>query len=156
MAKEGLAHPDAGICNKEAVLPGSLRSGGLHSLHQDVPPGRGEFDGVPHHVKQHLAEAEAVTDHLRVVQGPLDGEGEALGLGLLPDHNIQVLEQLLQRAGGVFQVDLTAFNAAHIQHPADKGEQMPPRHLDLVQVVPHQLPVLQMGGGQGGKAQDGV
>ena len=66
------------------------------------------------------------------------------------------MQHIGQMHGGIVQLDGAAFNAAHIQNIVDQAEQMLPRHADFLQVILDQLGVVQMGGRQRRKAEDGV
>ena len=154
-----LGHPDARVPHQEvgADPGGVLRQGLLvHSqLHRALL--RGEFDGVPQQVQQHLVQPHAVAAHVFREDLP-EGYAEPLvlrrGLGLYDADD--AVHRLLQRHRLQVQQHFAAFNLGYVQHVVDQPQQVLAGQGDLPQVVPHLLRVVRIVQGQGGHAHDGV
>ena len=77
-------------------------------------------------------------------------------MDLPADDGFQIVQHIGQVRLGFVQMDLTALNAAHIQHIVDKGKQVVARCENLAQIVPHLFFVVNIADSQCGKADDGV
>ncbi len=72
------------------------------------------------------------------------------------DDIAQLVEDFRQAARLFLQMYLAAFDAAHIQHVVNKAQKVVAGGHDFLQVFLHLLLVVNVGDGQGGKADDGV
>ena len=86
----------------------------------------------------------------------VDVKLQLLGGDIRLDDGFQIVHHLGQ--GGLLLLDLhlAALNAAHVQHVVNEAEQVVAGGGDLGQVVLDLLGVVDVGGGQGGEADDGV
>ena len=117
----------------------------------------GEFQGVAQDVQQHLVQPHAVAaDILRgdIVNGHVEllVLGPDLGLGDADDAVHHLPEGDLIHV----QRQLAAFDLAHIQHVVDEPQEVAAGEGDFFQAVLNLLPVVNVGGGDGGHAHNGV
>ena len=72
------------------------------------------------------------------------------------DDVAQAVENVRQAAWLFLQVDLAALNAAHVQHVVDEAQKVVAGGHDLFEIPRHLLLLVNVGGGQGREADDGV
>ena len=119
--------------------------------------GLGKLHGVAGEIEQDLVQPQLVADDVLVdhIHG-VDEELELFGAYVGLDDGFQVVEDVRKVDVLFLDLDHAAFDPAHVQNVVDQGEQVFAGHRDLFQVVRHLLLVVNVGRGQGGKADDGV
>ena len=158
MLPELLTDADAVVPDVEFIVRIPLRRGGLlHDPQADHTAGGREFHGVGQDVQQDLVEPHGVGNDLLIhnIDG-IDEQGQPLGNDVRLNDVPDVMHQIRQIHRLCLQGDPAAFNAAHIQHIVDEGQQMLAGGGDLFQVINDLIPVVNMGGRQRGEADDGV
>ena len=121
---ELLAHADAVILDAELVLPAAVHfTGKLPHPHRDCAARRGKLDGVGQQVQQDLVQPGLVA--VDVLVGHIRGvhiKFQLLCVNLPADDGFQVVQHIRKVDFHLFQMDLSAFDAAHIQHIVDEGK----------------------------------
>ena len=119
-----MAHADAVVLDAELVLPAAAhRSGKLPHPHRDRAARRGELDGVGQQVQQYLIQPGLIA--VDVLIGHIHGihiKLQLLCVDLPADDGFQVVQHIRKVDFHFFQMDLSAFDAAHIQHIVDEGK----------------------------------
>ena len=156
---ELLRHADAGVLDDE-VGPDEVSAPGgilLGDGHGDAPLLRGKLHGVGEEIQQDLVEAHTVAVDV-LPADVLDEDVKALlfGLHLGLDDAHDALGGLPQADHVHIQGELAALDLGHIQHVVDEAQQVLAGQGDLLQAGGHLLPVVQVGGGDGRHAHDGV
>src|SRR6185437_4494383 len=98
----------------------------------------GELDGVRQQVRQHLAEAHAIADALRLVDEDRVHVEEQLDLlvhGTLPDEEQAVGNDLLQVERNLLELELVRLDLREIENVVDDAEQRFARAVDLADVI---------------------
>ena len=148
MLPEFLTDADAVVPDVEFIVRIPLRRGGLlHDPQADHTAGGREFHGVGQDVQQDLVEPHGVGNDLLIhnIDG-IDEQGQPLGNDVRLNDVPDVMHQIRQIHRLCLQGDPTAFDAAHIQHIVDEGQQMLAGGGDLFQVINDLIPVVNMGG----------
>ena len=125
--------------------------------HRDHAARRGELDGVGQQVQQHLIQPGLVA--VDVLVGHIHGvhiQIQLLCVDLPADDGLQVVQHIREVDLGLFQMDLSAFDAAHIQHIVDEGEQVVAGSEGLGEVILHPFLVVDVADRQCGEADDGI
>ena len=121
---ELLAHADAVVLDAELILPAAAhRSGKLPHPHRDRAARRGELDGVGQQVQQDLIQPGLIA--VDILIGHIHGihiKLQLLCVDLPADDGFQVVQHIRKVDFHFFQMDLSAFDAAHIQHIVDEGK----------------------------------
>ena len=152
------AHADAVILDAELVLSAAAHlTGKLPHPHRDRAARRGKLDGVGQQVQQNLVQpglvaVDVLVGHVHDVHVKL----QLLCVNLPADNGFQIVQHIRKVDLHLFQMDLSAFNAAHIQHIVDEGEQMVAGCKGLGKVVLHPIFIVDIADRQRGKADDGV
>ena len=119
-----MAHADAVVLDAELVLPAAAhRSGKLPHPHRDCAARRGELDGVRQQVQQHLIQPGLIT--VDILIGHIHGihiKLQLLCVDLPADDGFQVVQHIRKVDFHFFQMNLSAFDTAHIQHIVDEGK----------------------------------
>ncbi len=158
MGDKLFAHADASVPDVELVGGVARRGAGLFRYPDaDDTSGGGVFDGVAQQVQQNLVQPQPVAEYVLVdhVHG-VHVQLQLLGMNVRLDDAPQAVENIRQGAGLFVQIYFAAFDAAHVQHIVDEAEQVVAGGHDFLEVLLHLFPVVDMGAGQGGKANDGV
>ena len=152
------AHADAVVLDAELILPEAVhRTRKLPHPHRDHAARRGELDGVGQQVQQHLVQPGLVA--VDVLVGHIHGvhiQIQLLCVDLPADDGFQVVQHIREVDLGLFQMDLSAFDAAHIQHIVDEGEQVIAGSEGLGEVILHPFLVVDVADRQCGEADDGI
>ncbi len=158
MGDKLLAHADARVLDGKLIAGKSRRRARLFNHTQaDDAPRRGVLDGVAQQIQQNLVQPQTVAenvlvDHVHRVHIQL----HLLGVDVRLDDVPQAVENVRQGAGLLLQGDLPALDPAHVQYVVDEAEQMVAGGHDLFQVPLHLLLLVNVGAGQGGKANNSV
>ncbi len=83
------------------------------------------LDGIAQKIDQHLIEPQLITADLVIdhIHGS-DGQFLILGLHVRLEDAPKPLKNLFQAAGLLFQVHLSAFDPAHVQHVVDQSQEV--------------------------------
>jgi len=152
------AHADAVILDAELVLSAVAHlTGKLPHPHRDGAARRGKLDGVGQQVQQDLIQpglvaVDVLVGHVHDVHVKL----QLLCVNLPADNGFQIVQHIRKVDFHLFQMDLSAFNAAHIQHIVDEGEQMVAGCKGLAKIILHPLGIVDIAERQRSKADDGV
>ena len=152
------AHADAVVLDAELVLPAAAHlPGKLAHPHRDRAARRGKLDGVGQQVQQDLVQpgliaVDILVGHIHRVHIKL----QLFCVDLPADDGFQIVQHIRKVDFHLFQMELSAFDAAHIQHIVDEGEQMVAGSKGLGQIILHPLLVVNIADRQCGKADDGV
>ena len=154
-----LRHTDACVAHQEmgADQGGVLRQRLLIHGQLNGALLRGEFDGVPQQIDQHLIQPHTVATH--ILRQDLPGSRLKLlvfrrDLGL---HDIDdAVHRLPQRHRLHIQRHFAAFDLGYIQYVVDKPQQVLAGQRDLTQVIPNALWIVRIVQCQGGHPDDGV
>ena len=84
------------------------------------------------------------------------GERDALALHLRGEHVVRLVQGLRDVHGLGVEVDLAAFDAAHLEHVVDEGQQVLAGAVDLAQVAAYFVHRQAVALCDGGVADDGV
>ena len=153
-----LAHADTGVLHPNLIQSASLgRIRQLGHTDRHRPASGSEFDGVGEEVQQDLVQPGlvAVNVFIRHIHD-IHVQLQLLGVDLSGDDRLDIVKDIRQIGLLLLQVDLSAFNAAHIQHIVDEREQMVTGGEDLGQVVLHFLLIVNVGCGQSRETDNGV
>ena len=158
LLRELLAHTNAVVLDAELILPAAAHlTGKLPHPHRDRAARRGKLDGVGQQIQQYLIQPGLIA--VDVLIGHIHGvhiKLQLLCINLSADDGFQVVQHIRKVDFHLFQMDLSAFNAAHIQHIVDEGEQMVAGCKGLGKVVLHPILIVDIADRQRGKADDGV
>ncbi|CDC68676.1 putative uncharacterized protein [Oscillibacter sp. CAG:155] len=142
------------MCADIVSAPGRVLLGERHA---DGAALRCELQCVGEEVQQHLIEPHAVAVHLLGLDVlNEDVEGLLLGLHLRLDDIDDILRHLPQGQQIHVQCQLAAFDLGHVQHVVDEAQQVLAGEGDLVEAVPHLGGLVDVGGGNGCHAHNGV
>ena len=158
MGDKLLAHPDAGVLHAE-LISGVSRRGPRLLRHADADhaPRWGVLDGIAQQVEQNLVQTQAVAaDVLVNYVHRVHIQLQLLGMDIRMHDVAQPVEDVGQGTGLLLQGHLPALNSAHIQHIVDEAEQMVAGCHNFFQIALHLVPLVDVGGGQGCKADNGV
>ena len=151
-------HADAVVLDAKLVLPAAAHlSGKLPDTYRDRAARRGKLDGVGQQVQQDLIQPGLVA--IDILVGHIYGihvKFQLLGVDLPADDGFQVVQHIGQVDLHLFQMELSAFDAAHVQHVVDEGEQVLAGGKGLGEIILHPLLVVNVADRQRGKADDGV
>ena len=155
---ERRAHADAGVADAELILRAAAqRTGVLADADRDRAARRGELDGVGQQVEQDLPEARPVAADVLVRHvDRVHVQLELLGVHLSADDGLDVVQHIGQADLALFEMELAALDAAHVQDVVDEREQMAARGEGLGQIVPDPFGVADVADRKGGEADDGV
>ena len=152
------AHADAVVLDAELVLPAAAHlPGKLAHPHRDRAARRGKLDGVGQQVQQDLVQpgliaVDILVGHIHRIHIKL----QLFCVDLPADDGFQIVQHLRKVDFHLFQMELSAFDAAHIQHIVDEREQMVAGSKGLGQIILHPLLVVNIADRQCSKADDGV
>jgi len=152
------AHADAIILDAELVLSAAAHlTGKLPHPHRDCAARRGKLDGVGQQVQQNLVQpglvaVDVLVGHVHDVHVKL----QLLCKNLPADDGFQIVQHIRKVDFHLFQMDFSAFNAAHIQHIVDEGEQMVAGCKGLAKIILYPLGIVDITERQRSKADDGI
>ena len=112
------AHADAVVLDAEFVLPAAAHlPGKLAYPHRDRAARRGKLDGVGQQVQQDLVQpgliaVDILVGHIHRIHIKL----QLFCVDLPADDGFQIVQHIRKVDFHFFQMDLSAFDAAHIQH----------------------------------------
>ena len=136
LGREFLAHAHTSILHVQVVETRFPVGAGLVQGHRDAAPLGRKLVGVADQVQQDAVQAAHVAQHRPVGNARCCHRVmQPLGLHLGHEHIADFVHGLHQVGLLQFQLDLTAFNTAHIQHVVDQGQQVLAGCLDLCQVI---------------------
>ena len=152
------AHADAVVLDAELILSAAADLAGKLAHPQRHRAARGgELDGVGQKVHQNLIQPGLVA--IDVLIGNIYRvhiQFQLLCVKLPADDGLYVVQHVGQVDLGLVQLDLSAFDAAHIQNIIDERKQVAAGGKYLGKVFLHAVPVVQMADRQRGKADDGI
>ncbi|CCY98274.1 unknown [Ruminococcus sp. CAG:17] len=84
---------------------------------------RSKFIGIGNEIDNNLTETHLITNHVFYIKIlHLDLPVDTLGFCSTAEHGIQFINQLFQRKGNFFQLNLAAFDSGHIQDIVDQSQ----------------------------------
>ena len=86
----------------------------------------------------------------------VDDQLQLLGIRAWLNNRFQIMDHIRQMHIRLFDGQLPAFDAAHVEDIVDQGEKMPARYRDFPEVVAHLFLIVQVGCRQCRKPYDGV
>ena len=151
-------HADAVVLEDELVAGHlALVAGLLRDLQADAPAVRRVLDGVAQQVGEDLLDAQGVADDLFVID-VVDAHRKLVAVlfHLRCGHGEQVVHEVAEIELLFHQLDLARLDLGHVEHLVDEAQQVLAGLGDLAQAVAHALWVVDVGGGDGGHADDAV
>ncbi|GFI65662.1 hypothetical protein IMSAG185_01265 [Lachnospiraceae bacterium] len=151
-------HSDSVVFKDKFIAPRSrLRYGLFRHCQRDPSSVRRILYGVSHNVHKGLLNAQTVSKHILVndiVNTHLQFMAMLLYLGM--HHGDQICKKLRKVEGLLVQAHLARLDLGHIQDLIDQPQKMPAGYGDLFQGIRHLFPVVDMAGGNGRHADDGI
>ena len=158
MLLEALADADTGIPHDEVIAGTALQPAlFLTQKEADAAVHAVIFHRVAEQIEKDLRETQRIGQYILVLDIlQLHPEIDLLLLERRSDHRTEILHEGRQMERLLLQCHLAALDAAHIENIIDEGEQMLTRHLDLPEVIPHLLRMLELRRCKSGEADDGI
>ena len=155
---EFLAHAEAVVLKDELIAPQLLLIAGLFRHgNADFAAVGGELHRIAQKVREHLLNPQAVAHH-RFVLNVCDVDTQAVIVisDLCAGHGDQIVDEVRKVKRLLHQLHLAGLDLAHVQHLVNEAQQVLAGKGDLLQAVPHPGLIVNVGGGNGGHADDAV
>ena len=158
LLRKFLAHSDSVI-----LYPDFVQRAALYCLRELLQPdGNGsacgsKLDRIGQKIQQHLVQPRFIA--VNILVGHIHGihiKFQLLCVDLPADNGFQVVEHIRKTDRCFLQMNLSGFNAAHIQNIIDQRKQMVAGGKNLPQIIPHPLRVVDVAQRQCGKADNGI
>ena len=145
MLLELFAHADAVVGDGELLAdPPCALVWILPQRATDAAAVSGVLDRVAQQVDRDLRRARLVEVDVGVLDFLVDRDGMVFALGLCGHHHHAGVEDRVCFLRRLFQHDLARLDARELEDVVEDGEHAAPAHLNLAEVVPHELGVVDL------------